>query len=187
MVKLEEAKGARKTSKAKVEAGSSIEEKHNLIVQMHSEGIKFTTIAKKARVSDLTVVEILQKKNIKQNTSELRQYIEERYNKVTIKDIIVVINVYMKQHEYTALFQFINSLLTFDEMTQIDKQKLQEIKEKIEYSIEVSKLKKYVSNNMPMQDIMRNVRLKESEIMRILNQMKQAKQEDEIDTDSIGK
>lgn len=111
---------------------------------------------------------ISKENNEKQDTAKLRQSIELDYDKITMNDIIFVINVHLKQHEYENAIVFLNSLIAFEEMKQIDKSKLEEMK----HSIEVNKVCQLLRKGLSKQDIESKVGLSGFEINKIANQVR---------------
>lgn len=117
----------------------------------------------------------------KQDTAKLRQSIELDYDKVTMNDIVFVINVHLKQHEYRDAIIFLNSLISFEAMEQIDNYYLEGMKKQIEHMVEVDKVRKLLSKGISKQDIEAQVKLSGFEINKIANQLRNEQQEAEND------
>ena len=123
---------------------------------------------------------IKQRKFDRKDIQRVIRYIEENYEKATTKDILIIVRMFISFHQYVEAKRFVEEIIQFEEMRQIDREKLRQMKEKLDIAQRKQMvLVEYKKGNRNTSDISEKVGLKEILVIQTIRSYEQRKQERE--------
>ncbi len=158
------------------------------ILRLRQQGKKQKEIAEIMGVSISTVCVKLRQMKAKPNYSQLKQklkehtitrdeiddyrdYLDDKYDKIDIKEVLLMSNMYIKTKRTSEAIKFLNLLIGNEDMEYLGKEKLIEARSETERIGKIQKVRELVKNNRSISEIMVETGLKEIEVIRIRNQI----------------
>ena len=158
------------------------------ILRLRQQGKKQKEIAEIMGVSISTVCVKLRQMKAKPNYSQLKQklkehtitrdeiddyrdYLDDKYDKIDIKEVLLMSNMYIKTKRTSEAIKFLNLLIGNEDMEYLGKEKLIEARSETERIGKIQRVRELVKNNRSISEIMVETGLKEIEVIRIRNQI----------------
>lgn len=102
---------------------------------------------------------------------DYRDYLDDKYNKIELKEVILMSNMYIKTKRISEAIKFLNLLIGNEDMEYLGKEKLIEARSETERIGKNQRARELVKNNRSISEIMVETGLKEIEVIRIRNEI----------------
>ena len=107
------------------------------------------------------------------DVQEYRSIIDEKYNRVTREEIILLVNAYIKTKQTTEAIRFLNTIISDEGLKGFDKEKIKNLKIQVEQIQKRQMVRRMLRDGKKINYIMTQTGLKETEIVAIKEEMEQ--------------
>lgn len=125
--------------------------------------LNYTEIKQKLKDHTITQDEI----------EEYRNYLDDKYDKIELKEVILMSNIYIKTKRTNEAIIFLTVLIENEEMEYLGKERLIEARNATQRIGRIQKAKVLIRENKTTAEIIEKTGLEETEIIRIKNQMQE--------------
>lgn len=163
--KVKEARNKAKTIERKVSKKSK-HKKNKIQETRENQGNKITNIdykQLKQKLRDHTITQ--------DEIEDYRNYLDDKYNKIELKEVILMSNIYIKTKRTNEAIIFLTVLIENEEMEYLGKERLIEARNATQRIGRIQKAKVLIRENKTTAEIIEKTGLEETEIIRIKNQM----------------
>ncbi len=123
--------------------------------------INAKTIRKKMDAKEITVNDV----------NAYRMVIDEKYDKVTLEEIILLVNAYIKTKQTTEAIRFLNMTMNNEDLAYLGVEKLEKAKMQLERMQKQQMARRLLKDDMRTSYIMAQTGLKETEILALKRDM----------------
>lgn len=101
------------------------------------------------------------------DVKEYRAIIDDKYDKVTYEEIILLVNAYIKTRQTSEAIQFLNTVINNEDLRYLDVEKMKNVKTKIEQIKKRQTARRLLRQDKRISYIMAQTGLKETEVLAI--------------------
>ena len=163
--KVKEARNKANTGERKISKKS--EHKKNKIQETReNQGNKITNIdykQLKQKLEDHTITQ--------GEIEEYRDYLDDKYNKIELKEVILMSNIYIKTKRANEAIIFLTILIENEDMKHLGKDRLIKARNETERIGRIQKAKVLIKDNKNIAQIVEITGLSEIEVIKIIDQM----------------
>lgn len=186
-------RGTRKSNVKKIEIKDNKKSRKrpkidvNEILALREDGYSDTAIANIIGISSTTVWKIRSSNKVDyaeyikekidsktltpEDVSKYRQIIEEKYDKVTYKEVVLLLNAYIKTKQLNEGAKFINILINNEDMQYLGIERINNLKKQIEDIRKKQIARRELRKDTKVEEVMRLTGLKEIEVLAIKREM----------------
>lgn len=100
-----------------------------------------------------------------------KEELDEKYDKITLKDIELLIRLYIKIKQIEEAIKFLNKTIYNEDMAYLGVEKLMKMKEQLEKTKKKQQVRELIQKGKKNEDVAKVVGLSETEIIQIRNEM----------------
>lgn len=115
------------------------------------------TIRKKMNEKEITANDV----------KEYRFVIDEKYDKVTYEEIVLLVNAYIKTKQTTEAIRFLNTVINNEDLRYLDIEKMKDMKTQVEQIQKQQMARRLIWQDKKTSDIMKLTGLEEEEVVAI--------------------
>lgn len=146
--------------------------KETIIEEKEKEKKEHSPKEKKVIIDAKTIQEKMDKKEITvDDVKEYRLVIDEKYDKVTHEEVILLVNAYIRTKQPTEAIRFLNTTINNEDLAYLDIEKLKHTKTQVEQIQKKQTVRKLLRAGGKVSNIMQQTGLEETEVLAIKREM----------------